>query len=454
LAASHEGAESIVETVVVQSGYFAVETVEPQGDRAAPRERRLIPLTMIPDRAPVVRVEAPGRDLVLPDAKGTVAIRASASDDIGLRSLELRYTKVSGSGEQFEFQEGTLPVTLTTATGQAWAASTLISAAALKLVPGDALVYRAVARDQRPGDEGLATSDTFFVEIAAPGQAALQAFEMPPNQQRYALSQQMIVLEIERLRARERRMSREALTDEAASIAARQRAVRANFVFLMGGEVEDAPIEAARSTEIQAEREQDAANHELNAAVVHMSRAEVALGSVDTSTALTEAKAAVQALQRAFGRTRYILRTIPVASRVDPFRRLTGELSGAGDWRREIQVPPSDRELTAARTLLSRLLDTASQVSAGRTVDPSVFAALAEQALAIQPGVTVWQQVAGQLQAIARAHDGTPESISSQLSDAAAPIVARTQQAARMAPQRGTRSPAALERSWVKEFKR
>ena len=46
------------------------------------------------------------------------------------------------------------------------------------------------------------------VEIAGAGQVAVDGLEMPTNQQRYALSQQMIVLDIQRLRARERRLSR------------------------------------------------------------------------------------------------------------------------------------------------------------------------------------------------------------------------------------------------------
>ena len=85
-----------------RSGYLAIESQ----DRDASASRRLLPVTVIPDRAPTIRVEAPGKDLLLPDATPVVGLSASATDDFGLRSLELRYTKVSGSGEQFEFNEG------------------------------------------------------------------------------------------------------------------------------------------------------------------------------------------------------------------------------------------------------------------------------------------------------------------------------------------------------------
>jgi len=148
------------------------------------------------------------------------------------------------------------------------------------------------------------------------------------------------------------------------------------------------------------------------------------------------------------------LRTIPGGSRIDPSRRLTGELSGARDWRREIDAPPSDRELGEARILLSRILETASQVNIGRRVDPSTFLSIAEQALAIGPGLDTWQRVSAQLQAIARVQDATPDAISEQLSEAAAPVIARTQRGGRIPPQPGTRSPARLEGAWIHEFKK
>ena len=87
----------------------------------------------------------------------------------------------------------------------------------------------------------------------------------------------MIVLKIQRLRARERTLGRAALEEATASIAAEQRAVRANFIFLMGGHVEDEEEEAERSSEIAEGRLQSSARKEINAAIDYMSRAEQAL---------------------------------------------------------------------------------------------------------------------------------------------------------------------------------
>ena len=80
------------------------------------------------------------------------------------------------------------------------------------------------------------------------------------------------VLKLERLRAKEAGLTREALTEEAASIAAEQRTVRANFIFLLGGHVEDEFEEAEHSHEIQEGRLENTARQDINAAISQMTR--------------------------------------------------------------------------------------------------------------------------------------------------------------------------------------
>ena len=148
------------------------------------------------------------------------------------------------------------------------------------------MIYRIVGRDERPGDAGLASSETFFIEVAGPGQVALAGFELPPDRERYALSQQMIVLKLERLRAREKTLDRATLEQEVGNIAAEQRAVRANFVFLMGGQVEDEEAEAEHSHEIQEGRLENTARREIVDAIQHMGKVEVGLAAINTTAAL------------------------------------------------------------------------------------------------------------------------------------------------------------------------
>jgi hypothetical protein len=379
----------VVELTLAESGYLAIE---PEG--AGGREqRRLVPVVVSPDRAPTIKVEAPGKDLLLPDAKPTIPVVASATDDYALAALDLRYTKISGTGEQFEFQEGSIPLRIARGSERAWKADAELAIARLGLAPGDSLVYRVVGRDRRPGNAGLASSDTFFVEVAGPGQVALEGFELPPDRERYALSQQMIVLKLERLRARERAIDRSTLEREVATLAAEQRAVRANFIFLTGGTVEDEEEEAEHSHEIQEGRLVNTARQEIALAIQHMGRVELGLAAVDTATALPPARAAVDALQRAFGRNRYFLRTVPVRSRVDPSRRLSGNLSEASAWRRELFPPSSDDAAAKARALLARVVELSPEIR-NRTLPPAALTALAEEAIAIAAASNAWQDVA------------------------------------------------------------
>ncbi len=386
-----------------ESGYFAVESESPVNGTGtgAGAGTMLIPLNVVRDRVPSVRIEAPGKDLFLATGDRSVPVTIHASDDLALERVELRYTKVSGTGEQFEFVEGTLPVRLQRTSSREWQASGELALGALRLGPGDSLVYRAVAQDGRQGAAGTAASDTYFVEIAGPGQVALEGVDMPPELERYAMSQQMIVLKLERLRPRVPALSREALVEETAGISAEQRTVRANFVFLLGGHVEDEEVEAEQSHEIQEGRLENTARKDINAAISHMTRVEQGLTAVNVSGAIPPARAAVEALQRAFGKSRYLLRSLAVRSRLDPSRRLTGNLAEAGNWQRP-QPQVDEREGESARQLLERLVDAAGAMRSGRRLAPRELESLAEVALTIDTASAVWQDVAARL---LEAHD-------------------------------------------------
>jgi hypothetical protein len=385
------------ELTLTESGYLAIDA-QSSADVSA---RRLIAVAVTPDRAPVIRIDRPGKDLLVSDTRLAVPVRTSATDDFGLEALELRYTRVTGSGEQFEFEEGSIPLDVQRQSNREWKAQAALALAGLDLHAGDSLVYRVVGRDARPGDAGLASSDTFFVEVAGPGQAALAGFELPPDRERYALSQQMIVLKIQRLRAREQArggVPRPALTGEASAIAAEQRAVRANFIFLTGGHVEDEVEEAEQSHEIQEGRLENTARREIGLAIQHMSRADQALMAIDTASALVAARAAVEALQRAFGRNRYILRTLPVRSRIDPSRRLSGNLDEAGDARREHHETTPHPASRVRRRLLARLIDLKPALtSAGAARQANELTSLAEEALSVAAKSEAWQRIARQV---------------------------------------------------------
>jgi hypothetical protein len=388
-------------------GYAAIAPAI--GSRAG--ARRLIGITVVPDAAPRVKVTAPGHDLLLPDGRRTIALSIDADDDIALATLKLRYTKVSGSGERFTFVEGELPLSIVRNDTRTWKASASWRLDSLALEPGDMVVYRAVATDGRPGAPS-AESDAYIAEIAAPGGEAAPGFAVDPEQDRYAVSQQMVILKTERLIAKRASLSAEDYANEAQQIAAEQRKVRAEFVFMLGGELADAPDIAASMTELNEESEAEGeadllAGRAANAghvallrAIRAMSRAAAALTTGDATTALPHERTALTNLESAFSRARIILRALTTRERLDLSRRMTGSLNDAVTDVRPRAQPALDSRSTALRRVLADVAGLGSTSDGDASARASELAA---RVLRIDPSATALHAIADQLNAAATA---------------------------------------------------
>ncbi len=294
---------------------------------------RLLALLVKPDAAPVVRIRQPARDLMFPEPRGRVKVEVEATDDLALNALSLRYTRVFGSGESTIFQEGDWPLRVERVERGQWHATSEISLEDLQLEEGDTLVYRATTRDLRPGRDP-SSSEAYLLEVGKLGAAPSAGFSLPEDKDRQALSQQMLIVKTERLHAQRTRLSRAEFEDQARLLAVEQRMVRAEFVFMTGGEVQDEVEEAEHSHDLAEGRFENEGQVELLTAIREMSRAEARLNDAATEPALVFERAALKALQRAFDRRRYLLRTMPERARIDQTRRLTGTLSDARSWRR------------------------------------------------------------------------------------------------------------------------
>ena len=322
-----------------------------------PGPRLLIPMTVVPDAAPLVRVAEPGRDLFLADGARDIPIRVAATDDIGVTSLTLAWTRVSGSGETFQFVEGTLPLALAGAGTREMHGTASLRPSAMGLAAGDMLVYRAIARDAHP-TRAPVESDAFVVEIVGASEAMAEGFSIDDQRDRYAISQQMVILKTERLIAARRSMGAALVAEEAARIAAEQRQVRAEFVFMMGGEIEDEEVEAEQSHELAEGREQNEGRRDLIGAIRAMSDAAALLMRPELDQALAVEKRALTLLQRALTRSRYILRVLATRERIDDARRLSGDRTGATGWRRAsgaAALDPARDTLQAAAQALSAM---------------------------------------------------------------------------------------------------
>lgn len=342
---------------------------------------RFLSVMVVPDRPPAVRIDQPGRDSAFADGKATLQVGIDSRDDLGLASLSLRYTTASGGGENVTFTEGEVPLSVTRATEREWKATATWDLGALQLTDGDVVVYRAVARDLNPTGAAV-ESDAFLVEIGRASEVAGAGFALPTEDRKYAISQQMVIYKTEQLLARLRRdgggaASASAL-EESRLIGMEQRMVRAEVIFLSGGEVEDEVEEAAHSHELAEGRLQNQGRAEMLRAINFMSRAEAQLNDGRVEEALVLERQALASLERALDRRRYFLRTLPDRSRIDVTRRLTGDRRQARSWfrQRAASGPPAASRAREVILLLTAALNDGEPIDGAlaarvAAVDPS-----------------------------------------------------------------------------------
>jgi hypothetical protein len=192
--------------------------------------RRIVPLLALADHPPTLELTEPAEDLVVAAPRGTIVVRASATDDHGVAGFHLGWIRSRGSGESFSFEEGRWAWDALERAGRTVRGAHRLDLGALGLRPGDVLHLRAVARDGNtvtgPG-EGV--SRTRMIRIAREDEMAevttLTGFPIEAEREP-VLSQRMIILLTERLLARAPGLERDALFREAAGVADEQARLR------------------------------------------------------------------------------------------------------------------------------------------------------------------------------------------------------------------------------------
>ena len=374
------------ELTAIRSQVLLVRQLDREGREVIDR---LVHLQVNADRRPIVRILTPAKDLIFGTPAGQVPLEIEARDDFGLSSMALRYTHMTGSGETFTFEEAEVPLQIARTSDGEWRAHATLTLESLRLADGDALVYRALASDRKPGADPGA-SESFLIEIGRLAGAAATGFAIPEQRDRQAISQQMVIVKTERLQAERTRLSADAFAEQSRLLAVEQRMVKAEFVFMTGGEVADEVEEAEHAHELAEGRLENAAQVELLTAIREMSRAEAQLNAADLVRALTFERAALAALQRAFDRRRYLLRALPERTRIDPARRLAGDRSTARAATRPILNAAMDPDLQRARAVLVDLGEALARPEALDT-------ALAARVLAVDSSSERLQQIAMRL---------------------------------------------------------
>ena len=197
---------------------------------AAGAHRRLLSLEPVADSAPVVVLIAPARDSILRRPNGSLVLNAELSDDHGLASGAFEYIMSSGSGESFTFKSGT--VGATEFPGEPKGHGTLsarLSIDALEMRPGDLVHVRAVARDRNSvSGPTLGVSETRTIRIARADEYDSVAVDAapPPEPEKNALSQRMLLLMSQALEKKRRALAKGAFVAESRAIALDQTRLR------------------------------------------------------------------------------------------------------------------------------------------------------------------------------------------------------------------------------------
>ncbi len=383
---TREGNRFVGEWTAADSVAVAIRPAGGEG-----RDAKFLSVVVVPDAPPTVRILTPGRDVAIAGPKGRIALDVDARDDLGLAALSVKFTKASGGGEALTFTEGEVALTVTRADERGWRGRAEWVLDGLELSNGDVLVYQAIARDRNPNSSPV-RSEQFLIEVGRRSDAAGAGFALPAEEKKYAISQQMVIYKTEQLIASAKgkglpsRSLGEGWLDQNRMLAIEQRMVRAEVVFLGGGEVEDEVEEAKQSQDVVEGRLENSGRAEMLKAINFMSRAEAQLNDGKATEALVLERQALRSLELAFDRRRYFLRTLPDRSRIDTSRRLTGVIKEARPWTRDRVLTEPAAGLAQRRALMRDLSAAANR--------GGVDAALAARVAALDPAFPALQQAA------------------------------------------------------------
>lgn len=207
-----------------------VLTVAAAGDTV---EQRVLPLRQLRDRPPAVELVAPSDDVVLATPTGTIPIRAEAVDDFGVADVALHWVRSRGSGESFDFDEGTWTWDDYESTARGGTGSLGLALEELGLEPGDVIHVRAVATDGNDvTGPGMGVSATRQIRISREDDLSdvTTIIGFPIEREREPLlSQRMIILLTEELIDSAASMNDQERLEASADIADEQQRLRARI---------------------------------------------------------------------------------------------------------------------------------------------------------------------------------------------------------------------------------
>ncbi|WP_411279721.1 hypothetical protein [Gemmatimonas sp.] len=347
---------------------------------------RLLVIEGRADSIPAVVLRRPARDSVFRRPEGALALVADVRDDIGLANARFELIVSSGEGERFTARTVQLGAG-TFAGDRAGTIRATMDIAALKLVSGDIVHLRAIARDAHPSSNreyGSSETRSFRIARAAEYDSVAVEPAPPPDVDNSLLSQRMLLLLTEKLEKQRPMLERTTLMNESSKIGrdqARLRQAVGDVVFqrlsgdvsgehshtvgdghdhgveqqqgklaLSGGnaggvlaEGDDSPIIAINQPLLEAYNAMWDAGRELEQGV--------------PKAAIPHMRLALAAIERARSAERLYLRGKPPTVIVDLAKvRLAGKDTGTTNPRREREALPPRAARRAARLVVAAQL--------------------------------------------------------------------------------------------------
>jgi len=405
--------ERVVLPTAVADGW-QVRTVATDGPVTLQLDRggrsRLLVIEGRADSIPRVSLLQPARDSVFRTPEGTLTLVASVRDDIGLGQARFELIVSSGEGERFTARS--VPMGARRFAGElAGTIRATMDLAALKLVAGDIVHLRAIARDAHPSsarEYGSSETRSFRIARAAEYDSVAVEPAPPPEVDKSLLSQRMLLMLTEKLEKQRPRLERKTLMTESIKIGrdqARLRQAVGDVVFQrLSGDVSGEHSHSAGDGHDHGVEQQQgklalsggnaggvleegddspviAINQPLLEAYNAMWDAGRELEQGDPKAAIPHMRLALAAIERARSAERLYLRGKPPTVIIDIAKvRLAGKDTGATNVRRERDALPPREARRAVRLVVAAQL-VARDVSAAR----DSLAVLRVEALADSP---------------------------------------------------------------------
>lgn len=384
---------------IATSDGWEVRTVATDGPITLQLDRggrsRLLVVEGRADSIPTVSLIQPARDSVFRTPEGSLSLVASVRDDIGLANARFELIVSSGDGERFTARTVQMG-------GRSYAGERVgtiratMDIAALKLVAGDIVHLRAIARDAHPAaNREFGSSETRSFRIARAAEYDSVAVEPapPPEVDKSLLSQRMLLMLTEKLEKQRPTLERKTLLTESTKIGrdqARLRQAVGDVVFQrLSGDVSGEHTHTAGDGHDHGVEQQQgklaltggnvggvleegddspviAINQPLLEAYNAMWDAGRELEQGDPKAAIPHMRLALAAIERARSAERLYLRGKPPTVIIDIAKvRLAGKDTGVTNLRRSREALPP-REARRAVRLVAAAQLVASDASAAR----------------------------------------------------------------------------------------